>query len=533
MHLSLTQGEDPQANGLAEQAVGRLCRMARSATAHLSCPEAKASLWPSAMVWAAQRLEDPKMPPFGAQAIARHPPKAVLGKTQGRAVSCILLHKSNKVSGAFRIGLLADGGRLRAAADRRTIRAALTEHGAWKFPDVKWVDSTRRRGGGDDSRHGAAQSNRAEKAHEEQEAGHLPEDDVPFGDMMAGGGGGDYLSEDDIPFGQLMDRRGGAGVREDRRPSEGPLAGDHTPTRPRSGAESDEEDSVTGQRQDPGHAPRPAEEREGDDEPDAKRVRRGAEEAHMELDYACGLVTRVIPMGSTEARSAGATEAIKKELTNVIAKGVFDPNDIHDWGSVRRADSEAMVGSARMILARKHDELSENEWVYKGRLVFLGSNIRDASGAAVFGAPDDLYGKPTELATVRVVLAIAMLRGWSVDTGDVHGAYLNAELRGPATYVRLPSMLWAAAGVSEQARPHYKDPCIRLRRALYGLPRSGFDWLAKIDDLLTTKLGWRRMPGADSVCAKPKDFLALYVDDILLAGTQKGNGAGGRCYWLR
>ena len=66
-----------------------------------------------------------------------------------------------------------------------------------------------------------------------------------------------------------------------------------------------------------------------------------------------------------------------------------------------------------------------------------------------------------------------------------------------------------------------KDPCVKLARALYGLPRSGFDWFAKIDNVLTSKLGWSRMPGVDSVYMKKQAMLALYVDDILLAGPPK------------
>ena len=72
LKLSTTQGYDPQPNGLAEQTVGKLCRMARAALAHYEDSVAT-SLWQYAMVWAAQRLVDPKLPPFGARVVARHP----------------------------------------------------------------------------------------------------------------------------------------------------------------------------------------------------------------------------------------------------------------------------------------------------------------------------------------------------------------------------------------------------------------------------------------------------------------------------
>ena len=65
LRLSTTQGHDPQSNGLAEQTAGQLCRMARAALAHYSVTVAAAP-WQHAMVWAAQRLVGPKLPPFGA-----------------------------------------------------------------------------------------------------------------------------------------------------------------------------------------------------------------------------------------------------------------------------------------------------------------------------------------------------------------------------------------------------------------------------------------------------------------------------------
>ena len=64
-----------------------------------------------------------------------------------------------------------------------------------------------------------------------------------------------------------------------------------------------------------------------------------------------------------------------------------------------------------------------------------------------------------------------------------------------------------------------KDPCVRLDKALYGHPRAGFDWFATLDDLLTCKLGWDRVPGFDSVYTKNDAMVAAYVDDLVLAGT--------------
>ena len=73
-----TQGRDPLANGLAGQAVGQLARMPLAVLTGYSA-DAAAALWKSAMVWAAQRIADPKMPTSGAAVLTRHPLLANLG----------------------------------------------------------------------------------------------------------------------------------------------------------------------------------------------------------------------------------------------------------------------------------------------------------------------------------------------------------------------------------------------------------------------------------------------------------------------
>ena len=65
----------------------------------------------------------------------------------------------------------------------------------------------------------------------------------------------------------------------------------------------------------------------------------------------------------------------------------------------------------------------------------------------------------------------------------------------------------------------HKDPCVKLDRALYGLPRCGFDWFAAFDKILTEQLGWSRVTGHDSLYAKTDALMAVYVDDVVLAGT--------------
>ena len=95
-------------------------------------------------------------------------------------------------------------------------------------------------------------------------------------------------------------------------------------------------------------------------------------------------------------------------------------------------------------------------------------------------------------------MVAATLRGWGIEVGDVDGAYLTADLGGPPVYLRLSARLWAAAGVPPSRLSSVRDPCLRVRKAMYGLPSAGFDWFAHCDALLVAQ-GWERHSGVDSV----------------------------------
>ena len=88
----------------------------------------------------------------------------------------------------------------------------------------------------------------------------------------------------------------------------------------------------------------------------------------------------------------------------------------------------------------------------------MGRNVHTHERERVFGAPDELYGSPVGLCTVRTILAVATLQDWEVEAGNVEGAYLTAPLRGPATYVRLPPGLWEQAGVPREAAAAARGP---------------------------------------------------------------------------
>ena len=398
-------------------------------------------------------------------------------------------------------------------AERRTVRVALAPGGAWRFPNTRAVRMDRRgrppaadpqscksdgNGEGEDNDDNDAAQDlgrragvRGDNAHEgiRRECGELDEQFLDAQDDSVHDSMGRLASEGGLDRTYQQERAGGGDV------------GDvpQVPKRQRH------EDAAGGA---------------------AKRSKESkAAQADDLMEVECpdpgalGLVTRIIPMSSAEAGTEAARAAVQKELKNITGKHVFDPNKVYDWAVVRTQDPAASVGTAKMILGRKNAELGDEVQVYKGRMVFQGNRVQSAGGSMVYGAPEDLYGKPVDLCLARTAMTVATLNDWVIEAGDIEGAYLNAPLRGPPIYMRMPAHLWDALGVPVEQRANHRDPCVRLERALYGLPRSGFDWFAEFDRILVEDLGWSRVPGHDSLYQKTDALLAVYVDDVVLAGT--------------
>ena len=103
----------------------------------------------------------------------------------------------------------------------------------------------------------------------------------------------------------------------------------------------------------------------------------------------CSLITRVVQPTSAEARCEGVAKAIKKELSNVDSKKVWDTGKVCSLNVILRNPKipEAMFGNVFSILGIKNKELGDDLQHWKTRCVFQGSNVRTktrTSAADVF-----------------------------------------------------------------------------------------------------------------------------------------------------
>ena len=236
----------------------------------------------------------------------------------------------------------------------------------------------------------------------------------------------------------------------------------------------------------------------------------------------CGVYRAHRIKDATVKRTEEAQKAIRDELDNMVNLNVFNFDEVDEWDNVISADNSALHVMAHMLIGVKGEELAEEHRKWKARLVALGNQLRTGHGS--LHREEDLYGCPTSLEAVRLVLAWGVMHpGYSVLSCDVKSAYLQAELKGSnPIWIQLPADLWSAEWWDERGRPKFRCPVMPLHKALYGLQRSGFDWGEKAVTVLEYN-EWRRIKDVQELmffqhCAGGTCILVVYVDDAIVAG---------------
>ena len=128
------------------------------------------------------------------------------------------------------------------------------------------------------------------------------------------------------------------------------------------------------------------------------------------------------------------------------------------------------------------------------------------------------YSNTIHHNTLRMILAVAALRGLHLSGADVKTAYLYGFIEeGIKVYMRQP-----------RGYEKYQDGepmTCQLVRSIYGLRQSGARWEARLVKFLVSKMGFERSQ-CDPCLYKIKKgndylWLCVYVDDLTFASTTK------------
>ena len=142
---------------------------------------------------------------------------------------------------------------------------------------------------------------------------------------------------------------------------------------------------------------------------------------------------------------------------------------------------------------------------YKARLVAKGFHQKEGLDF------DQVFSPVVKPATVRVMLSIALSKGWSIRQFDFNNAFLNGDLQ-EHVYMQQP----------EGYQSSNSQLVCKLQKALYGLKQAPRAWFTKLSSTLH-QFGFNSTKSDTSLFTKftasSTTYILVYVDDILITGT--------------
>jgi hypothetical protein len=146
---------------------------------------------------------------------------------------------------------------------------------------------------------------------------------------------------------------------------------------------------------------------------------------------------------------------------------------------------------------------------YKARLVTKGFHQQEGID---YGETYNPVIKPT---TVRMVLSLAISRGWPIHQIDIQNAFLHGNISEEVFMTQPPGF----------AHPQFPSHVCKLQKALYGLKHAPRAWFSRLSNRLL-ELGFIGSRSDSSLfiyrCANYLLLVLIYVDDILITCSNHG-----------
>jgi len=170
----------------------------------------------------------------------------------------------------------------------------------------------------------------------------------------------------------------------------------------------------------------------------------------------------------------------------------------HTWDIVSLPPGKKPIASKWVYKVKyKADDSLER---FKARLVVKGFTQKQGIDYT------ETFSPVLKLTTLRVLMAVAVKKGWSLLQLDVNNAFLHGDLH-EEIYMKLP------LGISTDI----PNAVCKLQKSLCGLKQAFRQWYAKLSEVLLHSVHSEN--DYSLFCRKLAQsvvFLAVYVDDILI-----------------
>lgn len=182
-----------------------------------------------------------------------------------------------------------------------------------------------------------------------------------------------------------------------------------------------------------------------------------------------------------------------------------------------------MMGTWKPAFLPKGKKTVKTKWVFHRKVDSEGNVTRHRARLVAKGFSqtkgmdyDEVFAPVAKYTSLRFLLALKVLKNYSVLQLDVKNAFLNGILS-EEIYLEVPH------GVDLDKK---SGNCFRLRKALYGLKQAARVWHEKLDCCLT-EIGFKKSSADPSLyfCMRHEGevYLLVYVDDVLLVGSYRNS----------
>ncbi|KAE8656959.1 hypothetical protein F3Y22_tig00116997pilonHSYRG00690 [Hibiscus syriacus] len=198
------------------------------------------------------------------------------------------------------------------------------------------------------------------------------------------------------------------------------------------------------------------------------------------------------------------------------------------WKEAAQAEYEALVrnGTWTLVPLPRDRKAVNCKWIFRIKRNADGSVSRYKSRLVAKGflqKPgidfDEVFSPVVKPATIRVIISLALSRGWKLRQIDVNNAFLNGLLTEEVYMTQPPGY--------EQGNG---ELVCKLHKAIYGLKQAPRAWFERLKAYLESESFCLAKSDASLYVRKTSDslvYLLVYVDDIIVTGDKEKHGFGG------